>query len=341
MEEFRRYFDERLLAKGRSDVELRQARIASIVSYLRRLAPRGLVAIDENGAARDYVIAARALGIPTFGIQHGIIHEYHASYMYPRWAHRVALVDRTFVFGSFYKRLLTQRSIYRDDQVCIAGQQRLSHFRRHLSTFDRAALRRRLGLPSDATLLLFASQPILRSYESELDTMFKGAVAERGVHLLVKLHPGEAQDDYYLRLAAKQGFRRERLHVSRDIDLYQAVLSCDRVISVISTVIAEAIVLGAAVGVLDAGEWPDRYGVKHTTLVSVLRDAQAVQHFIRVGTSPESTERASFVREHYDASLERDVSEAIAASIRDCVVTAPLEARAQPKEAAQEANVNR
>ena len=91
---------------------------------LRRLHPAGILLVDEYGRP-EWLLAARAEGIPSAAVQHGIIHRFHVGYRYPARSPELVLPARTYVFGNYEARLLTGESVYRPDEVIVTGSPRL------------------------------------------------------------------------------------------------------------------------------------------------------------------------------------------------------------------------
>jgi hypothetical protein len=219
---------------------------------LRRLHPAGILLVNEYGRP-EWLLAARAEGIPSAAIQHGIIHRFHVGYRYPARSPGLILPVRTYVFGDYEARLLTGESVYRPDEVVVSGSPRLDlvpplpALARRVET--RAAVRRELGVADADRLLVvsttaaavltrFGVMPALgRLFDHPLDR----------IHLVVKLHPAERDGARYERLvggsAAARGVPAPPMTVVKAIDLYRLLAAADAHLGSFSTVVTEATVV--------------------------------------------------------------------------------------------------
>lgn len=162
------------------------------------------------------------------------------------------LPDRTYVFGRWERALLTETSVYRDDEVRVGGAPRLDLVRAPgpASEADRAAVRTRLGVrDGDRMVVLSATWGRLYRrfhYPIALAGLFAGPV-ER-VHVVIKLHPSEQDEGPYQRIiegaAAAGGFAPPPISVVQDVDLYALLAAADAHLGVHSTVLTEAVLVG-------------------------------------------------------------------------------------------------
>jgi hypothetical protein len=221
---------------------------------LRRLRPVGILLVNEYGRP-EWLLAARDEGISSAAVQHGIIHRFHVGYRYPARPPELILPTRTYVFGDYEARLLTQESAYLPDEVVVAGSPRLD-----LAAFPepdassraaaRLSVRAELGVAeadrlvvvsttAAAVLTRFGVMPALgRLFDHPL----------RRVHLVIKLHPAESDGTRYERLirgiAAARGLPPPPMTVVKAIDLYRLLAAADAHLGSYSTVLTEATVLG-------------------------------------------------------------------------------------------------
>lgn len=226
--------------------DLRSAR--RIGRLLEALRPSAVLTVNEYSYP-DWTVAARRAGVPLVAVQHGIIHRHHAGYVLPG-RDGLLLADRTYVFGAYEARLLTTESVYRPDEVAVAGAPRLDVVRDRMPGTDREAVRASIGARPGERLLVFSStsSPFMRetTFAAALDTLLDGPWP--GVHLVVKLHPAEADDGFYGRLVAgiagARGFAPPRLTVVKQIDLFALLNAADAHLGVSSTVLTDAVAAG-------------------------------------------------------------------------------------------------
>ena len=97
---------------------------ARLLTRLFRLAcVRRVIGIDEHTSFASLICAARALGIETIGLQHGVFHKYSIGWTTPGIPHdSTAGYDRILVWGEFCRELLCElSSTYRPEQLLTAG----------------------------------------------------------------------------------------------------------------------------------------------------------------------------------------------------------------------------
>lgn len=217
--------------------------------FLAELRPAGLLLIDEYSRP-EWVAAARAEGVRVTAVQHGVIHPWHAGYVHPDRPASLLLPDRLYVFGGYERRLLTERSIYRADEVVVAGSPRRDMAAETLSRDERMAVRRELGVAEEARLIVISTThtPLFRRFYlvPALAALLDGPLP--GVHLVIKLHPGERDEGPYRALieglGAARGFTPPPVTVTRDVDLYRLLGAADAHLGAFSTVLTDAVAAG-------------------------------------------------------------------------------------------------
>ena len=280
---------------------------------IQRLHPAGILLVNEYGRP-EWLAAAQAEGIPSVAVQHGIIHRYHVGYRFPDRPPQLILPSRTYVFGDYEARLLTGDSVYRPDEVVVAGSPRLDLVADpEPDAADRAgtraAVRRELGVADSnrlvvvsttaaAVLTRFGVVPALgRIFDHELDR----------VHLVVKLHPAETDGKRYERLihgiAAARGRPAPPLTVVQAIDLYRLLAAADAHLGSYSTVLTEATVLGTPNLLAAADAGGDLLDYAAAGVARPVSDGADLLRALESVTSAEAPEaaaaRATFVREHF------------------------------------------
>jgi hypothetical protein len=279
--------------------------VARARGLLRALSPAGLLlAVEYNRP--DWLAAARAEGIPIAAVQHGIIHDRHPGYMHAERTATSVLADRTYVFGRWERELLVDRSIYRQDEVIVSGSPRLDLVTRPSSaTVD---IRAALGLDDDERLVVISGTwgAIYRRFYLPAAL---AALIDRplpGVHLVVKLHPGEPDEGPYRRViehaAAARGFASPRVSVVRDIDLYRLLAAADAHIGIHSTVLTEAVAVGTLNLIVDRFEGSDLLGYVAAGVAVPVRTGQDVLSALddREALLPSERRREAFLRAHFD-----------------------------------------
>lgn len=223
------------------------ADVERIRALLRRTHPAGILLADEYHR-QDWLAAARAEGLPVSAVQHGVIYRWHTGYIHRSRPASLALPDRTYVFGSWERELLTTSSVYHPDEVVVGGSPRLD-----LVTSmpdDRARLREALGVAGDDRLIVLSGTwgRLYRrfQYPIALARLFDRPIDR--VHVVVKLHPAERDEGPYRRIidgvAAARGFIPPRVTSVQEIDLYRLLSAADAHLGIHSTLLTEAVVTG-------------------------------------------------------------------------------------------------
>ena len=120
----------------------------------------------------------------------------------------------------------------------------IAHFDRLIYTRNTEQDKRVLiehGIDPDARIVVFATDHILfRETEEMLVGVIEAVLKLNAVHLVVKVHPREEVEPYQ-RLIER--YRDSRLKAVRDIDLYALLNNCELLITKLSTVALEAMII--------------------------------------------------------------------------------------------------
>ena len=306
--------------------------VPRIARLLRRLQPAGILIADEYHR-QDWREAAAATGTPFFAVQHGTISRTHQGYIHTSRPAGLRLADRTFVFGRWEHDRLVRDSVYREDEVVVAGSPRLDYVRPNVASPD--AVRARLGVaPGDRLVVLSGTwgTPFRRMhYPVVLARLFDRPLPH--VHLVVKQHPGERDEGPYRAViegvAAARGFAPPPITVLRDTDLYQLLGAADAHLGIHSTVLTEAVFVGTpnllATGIL-GGDLLDYVEAGVALPVETGADLLAALDASAGGAlSPEA--RAAFIARQYEPG---SASERIAADLLEWLPPSPQPVAAAP-----------
>ena len=220
-------------------------------NYFRKKKFLSIATIDENSPAVKCILdAAKAQQITTFGIQHGNVHDLHPAYRYTKEDHiRKVVPDFTIVWGAYWKNYLSKVAEYPENSLLVTGQSRTDIIPVLIEI--QGSLKQKLGLPN-SDIVVFASQlqqdPLLR--ERAAKDVFIMAAEIPEMHLVIKLHPSEANDaPYYQEIAASVNCTNYR--IVNQMDLYELIASCQLLITCFSTVGTETIYFGKPLIILD------------------------------------------------------------------------------------------
>jgi hypothetical protein len=209
---------------------------------------------ESSGWGRAAVAACRAQGVPTLGIQHGILYPTYYSYRHEADEQDCPRPDRTAVFGEAARRFLILAGRYAPESLVVTGSPKFDELARAARTWDRAAIRSRLGLAPDERLLAVASRfrgirETHQSIGSAFPALVRAVEALPGVRMLVKPHPAESTGAYE-RTIREAAARRSSL-LPPPGDLMQLLFAADALVTVESLSAVEALVLGKPVVILN------------------------------------------------------------------------------------------
>jgi len=227
-----------------------------IEATLAREDPRLLVLYAEySGLGRAAVAAACERSIPSFAVQHGILYprlyanEHSEDEMGPELdgVDSVPIPTRTAVFGSLARDLLVERGHYPPERIVITGSPKFDALLEAGHHFGREKTRTRLGLSSDAPMLVVASR--FTAIGPVFAELVRAAGAIDNLWLLIKPHQAEGPD-VYQRVSAREGAARMRI-VPPEENLLELLFASDGLITVDSFASSEALVLDRPVMVVN------------------------------------------------------------------------------------------
>jgi glycosyltransferase involved in cell wall biosynthesis len=278
--------------------------VAQIRALLRRLRPAGILLADEYHR-QDWLAAAALESVPVAAVQHGVIHGTHVGYIHRTRTPELRLPARTYVFGAWERSLLLRESVYRADEVVVGGSPRLDLVQPR--TDGAAALRRRLGVDPDQRLVVLSGSwgPLQRRfyYPIALRRLFDRHL--EGTHLVVKLHPTEADEGPYRAVveavAERGGFAPPPITTVRDVDLYELLAAADAHIGIRSTVLTESVVVGTPNLIAAGLAGYDQLDYVASGVAIPVEDGADMRLALAAGPPPIREEvGAAFVAAHFD-----------------------------------------
>ncbi|MGZ9161276.1 MAG: hypothetical protein ACXW4T_08910, partial [Candidatus Limnocylindrales bacterium] len=286
------------------------------------LAPRAVV-LAQEGIRTPWVVAARRAGVPLFAVQHGVLYPGHPGY--PNVRHRsLSLPSRTFVFGEDEREVLLAGA-YLPDEVEVMGSPRLDLDRPPndptAASDERRSVRAEFDV-EDADRLLVVSTVNLRFVQRShfvhmLEAVLGGPLP--GVHVVFKQHPGEHDEgpyrDLLVGLARAGGFAAPPISVVKDTDLYRLLRAADAHLSLLSTVLTDAVATGTPNLIAMTDGHVDLLGYVAAGVATPVRTPRDVVEALSNLRVPDPAARAAFLAAHFrpgDAS-SRIVSAIVAA----------------------------
>ena len=207
--------------------------------------PDAVIATYETGPwERALIIQAERAGIPSVGLQHGMIFDNHYDYMHRRItpgsnANPTGFVmpDIICVWGPFWKKVLTKNGHYPSQAVVVTGNWRYDRIWEIAWGMDINKIKQGFGIAPEqrVVLILSSGQDIVNYIRQCLQVLSTQSECAP----LIKLHP--ARDPKPVRELLRQlGYSDE---IMIEGQLIEALMVADLVISQISTVVSEAVLL--------------------------------------------------------------------------------------------------
>lgn len=160
--------------------------MAGCLQFLETARPAAvLTEYDRNSRWSCLVLAARAMGIPTFTMVHGVLNESAMGYV-------PVLADKVLCWGEMQRRQFL-RAGEPADKLLVAGCPRLT---RELPSTSAAA-KTKLGVAADKPLVMLGTMPVAVHLCQMMAELFCRAVEKiGGVSAVVRLHPSESLETY-------------------------------------------------------------------------------------------------------------------------------------------------
>jgi hypothetical protein len=226
--------------------------------------PDLILIVNEYGFfEKALVIAGKLSGVPTLAIQHGTIHSSHKGYMYRKGeilpdgrpiSPYTVIPDRTAVYSSYYRDLLTQISAYPENSVVVTGQPRYDKLSQLSRIYSRDTFNRKYHINPGNKIVLWTTECDGLTFEENMlnfKVVFNVARVLKRVTLVVRQHPGETE--MYTRIMQQhlQNSGTNAILLSGDTDFYEQLYACDLLIAKYSTSAVEAAAIDKPVVVLN------------------------------------------------------------------------------------------
>ncbi len=204
--------------------------------FLKLLRIDKILCTNEADRARCLIFSGNKLNINTYGIQHGIISEASVSYFIPS-NNKMYIPKKTFVWGEEFKeKLINGTKVYNENNTLIVGQTRTDYLYKKISKLNLK------NSNNGKVKILYATQYVKDLAKEASEFLFSSLSSyENQYEIIVKLHPNDTFYDMYEDIIKRYNIKNVK--VSKNIDIYDAIIWSDVVISVHSTVNLEAAIL--------------------------------------------------------------------------------------------------
>ncbi len=243
-------------------------------SYLIEYEKPSLVLIEceYGGFQRPLLTAAKLKGVPTLAIQHGVIHESHSGYLYRKddisltgsvKSPYCPIPDKTAVYGTYHKDLLTNVSAYPENTVIVTGQPRYDLLYNVDNIYSKEQFLKKYNINKNHKIILWTTQSHGMSDEenkNNFKAMFETLKNLKDVTLIIKQHPGEGEKYTKMIKDALKDYNLNVVITSKSSDTYEQLYVCDVMVTKNSTTAMEAVALSKPVIVLNLSGEPDVVG---------------------------------------------------------------------------------
>jgi hypothetical protein len=232
--------------------------VGAVAESLRAVGNVQAVVVAEElyRAAMPDIAAARELGIPSIGVQHGTIMPAHLIYTPPRGhIDGAPIPDYLAVFSEFAKEVVSEIGSFPPDRVWITGAPRLDHLVNDPP--DKLKARARLAIPAAKRVVLIPTQTF--AWFARAVWAVLTILKHRDDCLVcIKTHPKTVamSATAYKLMSQEIGADNVLYFADRFEDLLAA---CDVLISASSTTLLEALILARQAICVNFSDEPDWY----------------------------------------------------------------------------------
>jgi UDP-N-acetylglucosamine 2-epimerase len=240
-------------------------------SLLSELNPDLLLLVNEYGHfERSLLIAAKERNIPVLAIQHGNFTPSHQGYIYHRddispdgavTEPFCPIPDLTTVWGSCFKRLLTETSAYPENKVVVTGNPGYDILSQIRESCTREDVLKPYQIDPSKKIVLWTTQSHgLTDEENQknINAVNQAAGELPDCVFIIKQHPNEPEKYTRFYESQKQSVLDNIVIVPPKANILELILTCDMMMAKWSTTIIEAMAMDKDIVVLNLGSDRDR-----------------------------------------------------------------------------------
>jgi hypothetical protein len=218
--------------------------VAACAESLRAAGDVRVVLVHEEFYPKGMltIAAAQSLGIPTVGVQHGLINPQHTVYMPPPGHIEEAPSPHWFAaYGESVVSILSQTGAYPADRIHVVGAPRFDELA--TKPLDRRECRDRFGWPHEQPVILVTTETF-RLSSPLLHALVPSAKEHDDWRIVVKLHPHDRDPQAYESLLRAAVCPNMMLVRDR---LPERMAACDVLVTGYSTTAIEGLLAGKQV----------------------------------------------------------------------------------------------
>ncbi|MBP2201422.1 CDP-glycerol glycerophosphotransferase (TagB/SpsB family) [Methanococcus voltae] len=274
----------------------------------KKIKPKKVVIMNSPlGITYAMHLAAKDLNITSIEIQHGIIHKNHPAYIIPeRYRSTYTLPNYLLSYGTYEKKLITNNSIWGENQVIPIGCSRYDFLANY--KVDENKLRKKYDISEDKKILFWATNsfdPITYNNgerEQSADEIFSTIKNNDDWHLIIKFHPNEDYNSsfkFYEHYKNKYDLENCTILGFEEINTYDCIAISDCFISRGSTVGMEAILMNKPVVNIELIESWDLSMFKELNSSLIINKKGDLENFLNLINTEEYLNKFKRDRENY------------------------------------------
>ncbi len=228
--------------------------IISLKKYFQEHKPRCIFLMYEHGSnSLSFISVCKKLGIPTIGLQHGIIYDHHEQYCFNNFVTKnnpygFPFPDKMILFGDYFKNLLLKKG-YPKDSLITFGNPSYFNLKKIESSLESKNSLEKYKIDKNKKIILFATNKLQENYVAtphlQYDTqmweyILKNFKNDDSYFWILKPHPLE-KIDIYQEILKKNGSPSNAKIIQGG--LHELIYSSDVVISTYSSTIIDALCL--------------------------------------------------------------------------------------------------
>jgi len=232
-------------------------------SILKQCRPKAVVypyEFDVYPSAIAYL--AHKSGIAVVGLQHGQSKRTGnlSGYKIEDVKAKARLPDITCLYGSYYRDLLINYSIYDEKMVTVTGVSRYDSLAKADTIYSKEEVLKRYNISPSKKVILWTGQFLGLSYEENIknmDAIFSAMKDLPESVLMLKMHPREKKKNVKLVKGHLKNYDINVVLITENLDTDELIFASDLLITRHSTTALEAIALDKPVIVLNLSGEPD------------------------------------------------------------------------------------
>ena len=220
----------------------------NVEKFLKETRPSVIIQTYEAGPyAKIFELAASKLNIKTIGLQHGGINSDTPDYFFNQIRTKQnpfgnIIPDTTLVFGEYFKKLLVEKSAYKENNVKVFGNPEYFDIKEIKLKLNNQKLRTKFNLPNKKIILVSLAWRFSYVKNSPdhvlLQFLYENFKDNDDLIFLIRPHPGDKFNELFL----KKNFPSKNFLLSKGSLIEDFIVSDIIVVLPISTVSTEAII---------------------------------------------------------------------------------------------------